>query len=259
MLIQRISQHFIESLGFDIRIPFSPIFLVLNFIPVWIGFKFVGKYFTLQSVYVIVLTGIFTDLIPADFLVSFIQDGELARLKTDPFVTSLFGGIVFGFAMALCLRCNSTTGGTDFIAIYLSERKGKETWNIILIANAVILLCGGYFFGWTGALYSIVYQFITLQVVHLMYRAYQYQSLLIVTTEPKRVCEAIHRLSHHSATVLEAKGGYLNQSTNLVYSVVAADDTTRVCMICKKIDPSAFITAISTSRVVGRFYMRPRE
>jgi uncharacterized membrane-anchored protein YitT (DUF2179 family) len=208
---------------------------------------------------VIVLTGIFTDLIPADFLVSFIQDGELARLKTDPFVTSLFGGIVFGFAMALCLRCNSTTGGTDFIAIYLSERKGKETWNIILIANAVILLCGGYFFGWTGALYSIVYQFITLQVVHLMYRAYQYQSLLIVTTEPKRVCEAIHRLSHHSATVLEAKGGYLNQSTNLVYSVVAADDTTRVCMICKKIDPSAFITAISTSRVVGRFYMRPRE
>jgi uncharacterized membrane-anchored protein YitT (DUF2179 family) len=114
-------------------------------------------------------------------------------------------------------------------------------------------------FGWTGALYSIVYQFVSLQVIHLMYRAYQYQTLLIVTSQPKRICEAIHRLSHHGATVIDAHGSYLGHKTSLVYSVVAADDTSRIYAICKKIDKAAFVNTISTSRVIGRFYMRPRD
>ena len=259
MLVQRLAQRFADASGLEWTVPFSPINLALNAIPVWIGFKFVGRRFTLWSLYVIFLTGLFTDVVPADKLGAFIPAPELSRLKMDPFVTSLFGGIVFGFGMSLCLRWNATTGGTDFIAIYLSEKKGRETWNIILALNASILLAGGYVFGWTGALYSIVYQFVTLQVVHLMYRAYQYQTLMIVTSRPKKICEAIHRLSHHSATVIAARGGYLGQKTDVVYSVVAADDTTHIYSICKKLDPGAFINAISTSRVIGRFYLRPRD
>jgi len=259
MILQRLGQHFSDLYGWGVTVPFLPFNLALNFVPVWIGFKFVGRRFTMQSLFVIFLTGLFADILPMEAITSFIPPQELARLRADPFVTSLFGGIVFGFGMSLCLRWNATTGGTDFIAIYLSEQKGRETWNIIFAINAFILLCGGYTFGWSGALYSIVFQFVTLQVVHLMYRAYQYQTLLIVTNQPKRICEAIHRLSHHGATVIEAKGGYLGQNTNVVYSVVAADDTPHIYSICKRIDPEAFINAISTSRVIGRFYLRPRD
>jgi len=166
---------------------------------------------------------------------------------------------VFGFAIALCLRWNATSGGTDFIAIYLSEKKGRETWNIILGLNAFILLAGGFWFGWTGALYSIVFQFVYLQVIHLMYRAYQYQTLMIVTTRPEKICEAIYRLSHHGATVIDAKGGFRGESKKVVMSVVAADDTTHIYALCKTLDPDAFINTMSTSRVIGRFYLRPRD
>ena len=259
MLIQRVAQRALDTAGLHWTVPFSPINLALNAVPVWIGFKFVGRRFTLRSLYVIAATGILTDVIPADLIASVIPEPDLVRLKTDPFVTSLFGGIVFGFAMSLCLRWNATTGGTDFIAIYLSERKGRETWNVILALNASILLAGGFVFGWSGSLYSIVYQFVTLQVVHLMYRTYQYQTLLIVTTQPKRVCEAIYRVSHHGATVLRGVGGYSLKPTSIVFSVVAADDTTHIYAVCKKLDPQAFINTMSTSRVIGRFYLRPRD
>ena len=259
MLLQRIGQGAVDALGWHWTVPFSPINIVLNAIPAWIGFAYVGRKFTLQSVYVILMAGLLTDLLPMSWLDALVPAHELARLQTDPFVTSIFGGIVFGFAMSLCLRCNATTGGTDFIAIYLSEKKGRETWNLILALNASILLCGGYIFGWSGALYSIVYQFITLQVVHLMYRTYQYQTLLIVTTRPEKVCEAIYRLSHHGATVLEAKGAFSGEDKSLVMSVVAADDTAHIYAICKSIDPGSFIDTISTSRVIGRFYLRPRD
>ena len=259
MLLQRLAQKAVDMHGWGWTVPFSPINFALNAVPVWMGFRFIGRRFTLRSLYVIIMTGILTDVMPVDALTSFISEGDMSRLATDPFVTSLFGGIVFGFAMALCLRWNATTGGTDFIAIYLSEQKGRETWNIILALNAGILLAGGFVFGWPGSLYSIVYQFVTLQVVHLMYRTYQYQTLMIVTNEPKRVCEAIYRVSHHGATVVRGIGGYTGKPASIVYSVVAADDTTHICAVCKKIDPAAFINTMSTSRVIGRFYLRPRD
>ena len=82
---------------------------------------------------------------------------------------------------------------------------------------------------------------------------------MIVTTHPGRICEAIHRICHHGATVVNARGGYMGQDKTIVYSIVAADDTTRIYALCKSIDPGAFINTISTSRVIGRFYMRPRD
>ena len=259
MLVQRVGQDVCNFFGWGVTVPFGPINLVLNAIPVWIGFKYIGKRFTLQSLYVIFLSGFLADIVPVDAITSFIPPDDLMRLKTDPFVTSLFGGIVFGFSIALCLRWNATSGGTDFIAIYLSEKKGRETWNIILALNASILLAGGFKFGWTGALYSIVFQFVYLQVIHLMYRTYQHQTLLIVTTEPEKICKAIYRLSHHGATVINAKGGFKGEEKSVVMSVVAADDTPRIYTLCKSIDGDAFIDTVSTSRVIGRFYLRPRD
>ena len=121
MLLQRVLQRLSDAAGFGWTVPFSLINFALNAIPVWIGFRFIGRRFTLYSLYVIFLTGFFTDIMPVDALTSFVPANDLMRLKTDPFVTSLFGGVSFGFGMALCLRWNATTGGTDFIAIYLSE------------------------------------------------------------------------------------------------------------------------------------------
>lgn len=259
ILIQRLAQRACDLAGMDFKVPFTPISFILNSIPAYIGFKYIGKGFTMRSVAVIVMTSIFTDLMPVGFIESMISAADLARVKSDPFLTSLFGGIMFGFGMSLCLRFQTSTGGTDFIAIYLSEKKGRETWNFILALNASIILCGAFEFGWSGALYSIIYQFIHTQVVHLMYRAYQHQTLMIVTSRPSKVCEAIYRLCHHGATVIEARGGYSGEKKGIVYSVVSADDTARIYALCKTIDKDAFIGAMSTSRVMGRFYLRPRD
>ena len=43
------------------------------------------------------------------------------------------------------------------------------------------------------------------------------------------------------------------------YHEIATDDTAYIYAICKKIDPEAFMNTISTSRVIGRFYLRPRD
>lgn len=86
--------------------------MILNAIPVYIGFRFIGKKFTLYSCLMIFLTGIFTDLIPG------------YAITYDTLLISIFGGMINGAVVSLCLVMGATTGGTDFIAIFLSERKG---------------------------------------------------------------------------------------------------------------------------------------
>ena len=70
-----------------------------------------SKKFTLYSCLCIVLTSVLTDVIPG------------IAITSDVLLISIFGGIINGFAISLCLLMGSTTGGTDFISIYLSEQK----------------------------------------------------------------------------------------------------------------------------------------
>ena len=42
-----------------------------------------------------------------------------------------------------------------------------DAWNYILIGNAGVLVIASLLFGWDKALYSIIFQFTSTQVVHL--------------------------------------------------------------------------------------------
>ena len=73
-----------------ITIPYTAINVLLNAIPVYIGFRFIGKKFTLCSCLVIFLTGFLTDSLPA------------YTITSDILMISIFGGLINGFAISLC-------------------------------------------------------------------------------------------------------------------------------------------------------------
>ncbi len=242
VLIQRVSQ-----LYFHHAIPYSVVNIVLNAIPVYIGFRFIGKKFTLFSLIMILLTGFFTDLLPA-MVVTY-----------DTLLISIFGGLINGLVISLCLMVDATSGGTDFIAIYLSQKKGMETWNLILGLNVLILGSAGILFGWDKALYSIIFQYVSTQMLHTAYRNYQRQTLFIITDKSQEVAAAIHDVCHHGASIMDAEGSFKHQKHKVVYSVVSASDTHKVIQTVKEIDPHAFINSIRSTEIAGRFYMRPKD
>ena len=132
------------NMAFHVTPPFTPINLLLNVVPVYIGFRYIGKQFTLYSCVMIVLNSVFTDLIP---------DSVITQ---DVLLISIFGGILNGVAISICLNAGATSGGTDFISIYLSEKSNMDSFYLILGFNAVILCIAGILFGWDKALYSIL-------------------------------------------------------------------------------------------------------
>jgi len=127
LLIQEICLRY-----FNVTIPFSLVLYILNAVPAVFCFRFIGKKFTLYSVLMVLLSGIMTDLMPNMFI-SFIQ-------LHDILLSAVFGGILNAIAIILCLVADATSGGTDFIAIYISEKYRKDAWNYIFAGNCVILV-----------------------------------------------------------------------------------------------------------------------
>lgn len=242
ILIQAIFAKFL-----NIEIPFTIVNLLLNTVPIYIGFRFIGKKFTLYSCLMIVLNSVLTDIIPPHVI------------TYDTLLISVFGGMISGFVISLCLMMNATTGGTDFLAIYLSEKKGVDSWNFVLGVNIIIISLAGVLFGWDKALYSIIYQYASTQVLHTLYTRYQKQTLFIVTNKAKEVCKAINAVSGHGATILEGEGSYEHQERDIVYSVVSKEESKAVISAVKKSDTAAFVNAIRTEELSGRFYQRPTE
>lgn len=242
LLIQRAADMFLH-----ITIPYTIVNILLNAIPVYIGFRFIGKKFTMYSCLMIVLTSVLTDIIPG------------YAITYDTLLISIFGGLINGFVIGLCLHMNATTGGTDFIAIYLSEKKEIDSWNVVLGINVVILAAAGVLFGWDKALYSIIFQYTSTQVVHILYRKYQHETLFIVTNKAPEVYEVISNMSNHGATIMEGEGSYEHQERKIVYSVVSSAQSKSIIREVKKVDPHAFVNAIKTEQIAGRFYQKPTE
>ena len=242
-LVQRCALEFA-----GIELPFAPINLALNAVPAFISFKLVGKRFTLYSCLTIVLTSLFTDLLPT------------MTITEDKLLICIFGGMISGFAGCLCLWVRVTSGGTDFIAIPLSERKNVDAWGYIFFGNVVMLTIAGALFGWDKALYSILYQYACTQVIKMLDPDGRRATLLIITGRESAggVCAQIQE-TQHTATLIEGVGLYNGAPCVMIYSVVNDSEVRSLAQKIRQSDPKAFVNVLRTERVVGKFYRRPRD
>ncbi len=240
ILIQQIFKEFLH-----IEVSYSIVYLPLNLIPAYIGLKFIGRRFTIYSFYVVFLSSILTDIFPP------------ITITYDSLLVSIFGGLINGVAISVCLVNGASGGGTDFISIYFSEKRGIDAWNYILAANIVILTTAGILFGFDKALYSIIYQFTSTQIIQIMFKRYQKDTLLIITSQPMAAYGKIREMTHHDATLIKGVGCYEGAERNILYSVVGREQVDKVISAIKEIDEKAFINVINTSQIDGRFYKPP--
>lgn len=242
LLLQEIFQKFLH-----IHVPYTLLNVLLNIIPVYIGFKFIGRKFTLYSILTIILSSIFVDILPAYV---FTQDAML---------NSVFGGLINGFAISLCLNVGTTTGGTDFISIYLSQRKGIDAWNYILFGNVMLLILAGYLFGWSIALYSIIFQFCSTQAIQILYKRYKKETLFIISDYSEQIYKAIRETTNHDATLFQGIGCYEEKEKTLIYSVINTEAKRQLIPLIRSIDPHAFINIVKTEELAGRFHDIPND
>lgn len=231
----------------DIRVSYSLINFTLNAIPACIGFKLIGKKFTYYSILMVILTGVFVEMIP------------VINITEDILLITIFGGILQGIALGIALRANASSGGTDFIAMWISQKTNQSSWNYILGMNAMMLVLAGYLFGWDKALYSIIFQFCSTQIVNMIHTRYKRMTVFIITSNPEVVVEEIHNSTHHGVTRLEGIGTYYGKPRTMLYTVIDSGNVKGLVNRVRELDRSSFVNVTKTEYVEGNFYQTPIE
>lgn len=240
LLISRIAGR-----QWGITLNYSVLYILFNIPGVILAFKAVSPRFTAVSLIDVVMTSVFVAILPS------------FTITKDMLLISVFGGIINGLSSAAVLEANACGGGTDFISIYFAKKYRKAMWNYMLLFNVALLMITGFLFSWTAALYSIIFQFVSTQVVNYFDTRYKRSCFFIVTSKPEEITAEVVKQLNHSVTELSGIGGFTHKQRMMLYTVCGDYEVNRLTKIIMDIDPQAFVNVIKSTRITGNFNQRP--
>ncbi len=169
----------------------------------------------------------------------------------------IFGGFLYGMAAVIALRGNASTGGTDFIALYVSNKTGRSIWEYVFAGNVVILCIFGTMFGWLYAGYSILFQFISTKTISAFHHRYDRVTLQITTANAEELIKAYIENYRHGISCIDAIGGYSHKKMYLLHTVVSSYEVSDIVMLLREKDPHVIINMLKTENFFGTFYQAP--
>lgn len=178
-------------------------------------------------------------------------------LFEDIILNIIFGGFAYGLLTVIALRGNASTGGTDFIALYISNKKGKSIWEYVFVFNAMILIIFGSMFGWEYAGYSILFQFISTKTIDSFYHRYERVTLQITTNYGQDIINEYVKQYRHGISCVQAIGGYSKQEMNLLHTVVSSYEVQDIVQLMREVDPKVIVNVVKTENFFGGFYQSP--
>lgn len=241
ILVKRIGEIF------HVNIPLAVTLVGLNVPVALLCCRGISVRFTAFSLALVFLNSIFLETL------------HFEPLFDDIILNVIFGGFLNGLSIAVALKGNASTGGTDFIALYISNKTGKSIWNYVFVFNAALLCVFGLLFGWHYAGYSILFQYISTKTISAFHHRYDRVTIQATTQKGEEIVDSYVKHFKHGISSTEAVGGYSKQKMNILYTVVSAYEVADVLLLMRHIDPHIIINTFKTSQFVGKFYQKPIE
>ena len=194
------------------------------------------------------------------FLASFfLKVLHFQPMFNDVMLNVVFGGFLYGIGIVIALRGNASTGGTDFIALYVSNKTGRSIWEYVFAGNVLILCIFGFIFGWIYAGYSILFQYISTRTISAFHHRYERVTLQITTSKAEAVIRAYIAHYRHGISCVDAVGGSSHKKMNLLHTVVSSYEVPDIVALMREEDPHVIVNMIKTENFYGGFYQAPME
>lgn len=222
-------------------VPFSVLIVVLNLPFFYLGYKRLGAGLAVSATYAIVILSLCS---------SYFE--QLKPATTDPFLSTIFGGIIIGIGVGIVIKSGGPTDGTEIVAIWMDNRTSFSVGEIIMFFNFFILGAAGFVFSWNSAMYSLIAYFICSRMIDAVSTGLDSsKGIFIVTTEYDQVSDAIVHDMHRAVTRLHGQGGFLKDDKDVLYCVVTRLEVTKLKQVVHGIDPSAFLSVFDVQEVQG--------
>lgn len=230
-------------------IPFSVWVVLLN-IPFFIlGYRKVGASLAAYATAVVLILSFWSPIFE-----------EMPPFTTDPFLATIFGGVIIGIGVGIVIRSGGSLDGTEIMAIWLDRRSAFSVGEIVMFCNIFILGSAGFVFSWNSAMYSLVAYFICSKMIDIVSAGLdESKGVFIVTEKSDEVGDAIMNQMHRAVTFIHGEGGYLRNDKNILYCVISRLEVTRLKFITHDIDPQAFLSVFDVREVQGGFLKKKRH
>lgn len=217
--------------------------LCLSILSLTLSSIFMDKRFTINSIVGAILSPLFVELT---------RHISITIPTKDMMLVVICGGVLVGIANGLSSRSGLSTGGIDTIIHIVSRRLKLSHGNLYAVINGIIILIGGYVYGYRIVLYALIDLYIISIITDKVVLGISSNKTFFVVTEKiDEVKEYIMDTLSKGVTVLDAIGGYTNNKQEVLMVVVPTLEFYKTREGILEIDPEAFITITDSYQVYG--------
>lgn len=167
-------------------------------------------------------------------------------------LSTIFGGLLYGFGIGIIFKAGFSTGGTDVLNQIISKYCKIGIGKSMLFIDGSIVLLSGFVFGTTKLMYSIIVLYlISYMSDRVILGISDSKAFYIITEEETKIKEYIMKCLNHGVTVFPAKGGYKKQKQTVLLAVLPTKEYYRLKEGIKEIDKNAFFVVTDAYEVVG--------
>lgn len=212
-------------------------------IPIFIiGWIFLGRDFSGKS-----LVG--------TFMVPFViwLTADMAFTVTNPFLATLYGGILLGVGLGIVYRGNGSTGGTAALAQILKKFTGLSSGYSQLIVDGLVVITSLYVFNLELTLYALMCIFVTSKTIDfIQLRTSSSKLILMITEKEDQIRNMIQHEINRGLTKIQTVGGYSEEEKTMILCVVDQSEAVLLKKRLEEEDPSAFVVFVNASDIMGR-------
>jgi len=220
--------------------PLALFYFLLN-VPVFIlGWTIVGRRFFFYSIVGMVIFSAAIALIHVSLPVH------------DKILSALLAGIITGIGAGIILRSSGSSGGTDILSVILVNRFSIRIGTTILAFNVIILAATSLLFSLDAALYTLIYIFVSSQVINIMLTGLsQRKSIFIISPKWQEISREILNKVGRGVTFIRGQGAYSGQDEQILYTVITLRELHLIKEIIRQVDTNAFVVVHNTLEVMG--------
>lgn len=245
-LSQLIRSLSLDIFNLNINFDFSSIIYYIFNIPLFIlAYKNIGKSFFYRTLFAVSFQTILLSILPI----------PNESIVPDLLTNVILGAIIGGLGSGLILSSGSSTGGTDIIGIILAKKKNEfSVGKLALLINIFIFTISGIKYGIQIMIYSLIYSTVGSLIIDKTHdQNICSTAFIFCKRNPKIINEYIKNELERDFTYWDAKGGYDDSRTYIIYTVLSKYELQRLERFIKSFDSSVFIIKSEGVKIKGLF------
>lgn len=217
---------------------------LMNLPLIYAAYKFIGKEYTMTTVYGTVLFSVAVDA--TRFLAGY-------NVLDDPLLAALAGGIVSGIGSGLVFRVGGNLGGLDVVAAIVKKYYSLNIGVVGFSVNCVIMLLAATIFGLKLALLTLLSMFVSASVIDKVIEGFNRRKTIIIISEKAgRIADAIINEVGRGVTFIHGEGAFTRQDKEIIFVVVTLTQIAKIKLLVRDVDPHAFMIVQDAYEVMGR-------